>query len=71
MQVHSGMSGSKGDRVRTYKVCKWSAFSVIVVAILAILVTAFILSPHLAAGNSPIDQICYHKGAHLCFFPIK
>lgn len=71
MQVHSGTSGNRGEHIKTYKLCKWTALAVIVAAILAILVTTFILGPHLAGGNSPIDQICYHKGAHLCFFPVK
>jgi len=71
MKVHSGTSGSRGNHLKAYKLCKWTAFAVIMAVVIAILVTALITSPHLAAGNLPIDQICYHKGAHLCFFPVK
>jgi hypothetical protein len=66
MQVHSRKLGDIENRGESRKLYRWIGITIIVVAIL---VAIGIVSIHYAEGNSLFSQICYHKGAHLCFFP--
>ncbi|MGI0072686.1 MAG: hypothetical protein ACREA3_02595 [Nitrosotalea sp.] len=66
MQVHSRKLEDTDGRRKAYKLYRWIAIAVTVVAIL---VAIFIAIPHSAVGSSPIAQVCFHKGAHLCYFP--
>lgn len=68
MQVHSRKPEDIENRGESRKLYRWIGIAIIVVAIL---VAIGIVSIHYAEGNSLISQICYHKGAHLCFFPTK
>ncbi|MDE1827391.1 MAG: hypothetical protein KGH99_02740 [Thaumarchaeota archaeon] len=66
MQVHSRKLGDVENSGKSHKLYRWIW---IAMAVVAILVAIGIVSIHYAEGNSIISQICYHKGAHLCFFP--
>ncbi len=65
MQVHSGRL-DRENRGEFRKLYRWIGIVIIVVAILAAI---GIVSIHYTEGNSLVNQICYHKGAHFCFFP--
>ncbi|MDE1764820.1 MAG: hypothetical protein KGI27_00960 [Thaumarchaeota archaeon] len=65
MQVHSRKPGDTENQGKSRKLYGWIGVAIIVVAIL---VAIGIVSIHYAGGNY-LSQICYPKGAHLCFFP--
>ncbi len=68
MQVHSRKLEDTDGRRKAYKLYRWIAIAVIVVAILVAIV---IVSYHQAAGNSITSHVCYHGGVYLCHSPQK
>ncbi|MGB9003039.1 MAG: hypothetical protein WCC52_04455 [Nitrosotalea sp.] len=66
MQVHSRKLEGTGNRWESRKVYRWIGIAMIMIAILVVI---GIVSIHYAEGGSLVGQICYHKGAHFCFFP--